>query len=407
VPKLSVFAQVQATAIAKNALKDSPRHWNNGLFRFQGRLWMCYRYHLMTSSGRCKTAICPIDDKTLQPAGPSQMLDLPETNGDEHMEDARLFEHQGQPYVSYTEMTGYQPGVDFKCVMKYARLSLRKTRAGEAWRVEETFLPKYGRNDWKSKEKNWVFFSVGPRLFCIYGDEPEHLVLELEGDRVVNEWKSPAPFWEWGVVRGGTPPALLADGNFLTVFHSSMPSEKPPTYVRYFAGAYVFRGQAPFDVLGISLKPLLSASEEDGHKVDPRYVEGWKPLVVFPCGLVQNRDSWLLSFGINDWQPAIARICSDRFVMASPDGTSRPSRYFRKANGSVPLGLFNPNRQSRMIHWKVPQAGAGCSAGPGYVKIESQREAEDIADQADVQEITRADYDRALLSRSSSSFVYG
>jgi predicted GH43/DUF377 family glycosyl hydrolase len=406
VAKPSVFQQIQATAILKSSLKDSPRHWNNGLFRFQGRLWMCYRYHLMTSSGRCKTAICPIDDKTLQPCGPSQMLELPETNGDEHTEDARLFEHQGQPYVSYTEMTGYKPGVDFKCVMKYARLSLRKTRAGEAWRVEETWLPAYGRNDWKSKEKNWIFYSIGKRLFCIYADDPEHVVLELEGARVINEWKSLRPFWEWGSVRGGTPPVRLADGNFLTVFHSSLATEMPPTYVRYFAGAYVFRGEAPFDVLGISLTPILSASEEDGHKVDPRYTEGWKPLVVFPCGLVQDRDSCLISFGVNDWSSAIARISLDRLTMVSPDGAGRPFRYFRKSNGSMPLGIYLPNRQSRLIHWLVPQAGAGCSAGPGYVKVQSQREAQEIADQPDVTEIPQEEYEHMVVQRSHSSMTY-
>lgn len=401
-PKPSVYRQVEAWPIAKNSLKDSPRHWNNGMFRYRGRLWMSYRFHLMSSSGRCKTAICPIDDATLQPCGPSQTIDLPESVGDEHMEDARLFLHRDEPYVSYTEMTGYQPGVDFKCVMKYARLKL----TGSRWKVEETWKPNYGRNDWKSKEKNWIFFSSGDRLYCIYGDEPSHTVLEVEGERIVGEWSTTKPFWEWGTVRGGTPPVVLPDGNMMAVFHSSVPTEQAPAYVRYFAGAYVFRGKAPFDVLSISPIPLMSASEEDGHKVDPRYINGWKPYVVFPCGLVKDGTNYLVSFGINDWQSAIARIPAEKFVMASADGMNRAPRCFRRPNGSIPLGIITASRQPKLLHWMVPSAGAGCSAGEGYIKVVSQREAQEIVDMEGVEEITLDEYDRVTRLKNSSSMVY-
>jgi predicted GH43/DUF377 family glycosyl hydrolase len=399
VAKQSVYRQVQATAIASNSLKDSPRHWNNGLFRFDGRLWMSYRFHLMTASGRCKTAICQLDESTLQPCAPSQMLDLPETNGDEHMEDARLFTFKGQPYVSYTEMTGYRPGVDFKCVMKYARVSLR----GNRWKVHETFLPRYGRNDWKSKEKNWIFFEEDGRLYTLYQTDPDHRVLELDGEKVIREYVSARPVWEWGTIRGGTPPVRLRDGTMLAIFHSSLPTEKPPAYVRYFAGAYRLSGKPPFQVLGISPRPILSASEEDGHKVDPRYIDGWKPYVVFPCGLVDAGQNYLVSFGINDWQSAIARLPVDSIDLVAADGSEVRPRYFMRANGSVPFHVMTPNRAPKTIMWIVPSPGPGSSAGCGYVKITSQRDAEEIADQPGVTEIAERDYERAIAVRVGRS----
>lgn len=354
---------------------------------------MAYRYHLMAASGRCKTAVCPIDGRTLQPSGPSQMLDLPDRTGDEHQEDARLFIFGEEPYVSYTAMVGYRPGVDFKCVMKYARLSLK----GDRWKFEKDWLPGYGRNNWKSKEKNWVFFEHDKRLYCIYADDPDHIVLEVDGDTVVREFKTPKPAWEWGIVRGGTPPIRMADGQLLCVFHSSIPREKPPNYVRYFAAAYRMDGAPPFKVNAISSRPFMSASEEDGHEVDPRYVDGWKPYVIFPAGLVENGPEYLVSFGINDWQAAIARIQPSLFRFIAPDGTEREIRYFKRPNGSLPLGIFNPNTQSKMLQWSVPFAGPGCSAGPGYIKISSQREAEEILEQADVKEISEEEYRRGMI----------
>lgn len=387
-PKPSVFKQVNATAIAKNSLKNSPRHWNNGLFRYRDRLWMAYRFHLMTAGGRCKTAVCPIDERTLQPSGPSQMLDLPDRTGDEHQEDARLFLYRGVPHVSYTAMVGYQPGVDFKCVMKYARLSLIRDR----WKVEEDWLPRYGRNDWRSKEKNWVFFESGGKLHCIYADDPEHTILEIDGDRVAREYRTPKPAWEWGIVRGGTPPLLMEDGSFITVFHSSIPREKKPHWVRYFSGFYRFGGDPPFRLTGISPKPILSASEEDGHEVDPRYIEGWKPYVVFPAGLVETPLEYLVSFGINDWQSAIARIPKAMVTFVPPDGSAPEPRYFRKSNGSLPVALFNPNSQSKVYYWSVPTPGPGCSAGEGYTRIINQREAEEVLEHPDVTEISEREY---------------
>ena len=399
--KPSVYRQVQATAIAKNSLKDSPRHWNNGLFRYDGRLWMSYRFHLMTASGRCKTAICRIDESSLQPCSPSQMLDLPETNGDEHMEDARLFTFGGQPYISYTEMTGYRPGVDFKCVMKYARLSLKGTR----WKVHETYLPRYGRNDWKSKEKNWIFFEDQGKLLAIYQTDPDHRVLEIDGERVVREHVSPMPFWEWGTIRGGTPPVRLRDGSLLAIFHSSVATETPPHYVRYFAGAYRISGAAPYQILGISLRPIISASEEDGHKVDPRYVDGWKPYVVFPCGLVEAGKNYLVSFGINDWQSAIAKLPVDSIDLIKPDGSELRPRFFTRANGSVPFHMFKQDRAPTAVVWKVPSAGAGCSAGRGYARVARQREAQEVAEIVGVTEITEQEYDRAMaLTPQGSMF---
>ncbi|MBU2072778.1 MAG: hypothetical protein KKA68_21295, partial [Gammaproteobacteria bacterium] len=152
--KPSLFEQLQAVAIDPTKLKPSPRHWNCGMLRYKNRLWLSYRYHLKQHAGRIATAIVEIDQKTFQPIGKSQWLKFSGPTGDEHHEDARLFMFRDEPHISFTEMRGYKPGVDYTSVMKYAKLKLR----GCKWEVEKVFHPRFGVNDGRAKEKNWVFF---------------------------------------------------------------------------------------------------------------------------------------------------------------------------------------------------------------------------------------------------------
>ncbi len=362
---------------------------------------MSYRYHLMSSSGRCKTAICPIDERTFQPTAPSQMLELPEPTKTEHQEDARLFVFNGEPYVSYTEMVGYKPGVDFTCVMKYARLSLH----GNRWKVDESWQPVYGRNHGRSKEKNWIFFEHDRRLFAVYEGCPDHRVLEIEGDRVVKEFVTAGPRWEWGELRGGTPPVLTDDGHFISIFHSSLPTEKPPAYVRYYAAAYKFEAKPPFKVVGISPRPILSGSEVDGHQIDPRYMEGWKPLVVFPCGLVYSGENLLISAGVNDWQCAIAKMPFNKLEFVAYDGSEIKPRFFMRENGSMPVNVVVPGRLPKNMPWIVPAAGAACSAGPGYMKVGSPREADEISELEGVSEISEHEFTMRSRPQNNHSFI--
>lgn len=390
--KPSVFAQVQATAVDSRRLLESPRHWNAGLLRYQDRLWMTYRYHLREEAGRCATAIVELDEK-FEPVGAGQRLMLSGPTGTEHHEDARLFMLGGKVHVSYTEMRGYRPGVDYTCVMKYAELRLR----GRRWEVVRAYHPQFGRNDGRQKEKNWVFFETPTGLHAVYESAPRHIVIRLEADRVVENFVSASPAWNFGQVRGGTPPLLQPDGTFLSVFHSSLPTEIPPHYVRYYAGAYSFAGVAPFAPQQISTRPILAGSEEDGHKVDPRLVDGWKPLCVFPCGLSPDTDGWLMSFGINDWGCAIARVAKESFHLGAADGSQIPARYFLSENAAMPVRVRDESGDPKFLHWSMlrNRPGRGCL---GIMKSDNPREAQEVFDYPNVQEIEKTDYETKLLT---------
>lgn len=396
-PKKSVFAQIEACAVPSHDLMPSPRHWNPGLFKYRNKFWLGYRYHREeTPDARCGVAMCEIDPHTGIPLGKSQMLKFYAPRGVEHHEDCRLFMFRGEPYISYTEMQGYVPGVNYTCTVKYARLKL----TGNKWSVVEEWQPKYGENTGFSKEKNWVFFEHEKELFCIYASDPEHVVLRIEDGKVVEEFKTQVPVWQWGHIRGGTPPVDLGDGRMMCIFHSSLPTEDPPHFVRYYAAAYTFEKKAPFRVLQISETPVISGSEEDGHRVDPRFVQGWKPFIPFPCGLIDDKDGWLVSFGINDWQCAVGRITESQLQLGAADGTSFKPRYFKVANGTVSVRYTDANQKIVFLPWEIVNDGRGCSAGAGYMKAVGAREAIEVSEHHGVIEIDQAEYDAAIRVRN-------
>lgn len=397
-PKPSIYSQLAAIQVRGKDMKPSPRHWNPGMIRYKGRLWVCYRYHLGREHGsRSATALVPVDKTTLQPTAPSQHLNLPGAVGDEHFEDARLFIYKGAPHVSYTQMTGYVPGVDYKCIIKYARLKLQ----GNRWIIDEVFYPRYGRNGGNSKEKNWSFFEHNGGLYIVYQDSPTRKVIRIEGETVLEEFESPGVTWPWGGIRGGAPPVpygptMGRDGtvnHFLTVFHSSLPTEQAPHFVRYFGAAYLFEAKAPFKVVSVSAMPVMAGSEADGHGEDPRYSNGWKPFVVFPCGCVPDGDDWLVSMGVNDWQCAVGRMTKADLKLISPDRSDAPMRYFLTMNGSLPVKIIGTDGHLAFLNWEIPRADRrGAMAPPGLYATNDGREAEVISEAQKTEEITAEQY---------------
>lgn len=393
-PKPSIYAQIPAVQVPPGPfMPASPRHWNMGLLRYKGRLWGSVRYHLPREhASRCAVALVPIDKATFQPTALFQHLNLPTVVGDEHFEDARLFMFNGQPHLSFTQMTGYQPGVDYACIMKYARLKL----LGNRWLIEEVFWPKFGANNGSKKEKNWAFFEHDKALHCVYSDGPNRKVIRLEGEKVVAEYDSPAATWPWGVIRGGAPPVLMADGQWLAVFHSSLATEEAPHFVRYYGGAYTFEAKPPFRITAISSRPIIAGSEADGHGMDPRYAAGWKPFVVFPCGCVPDGDDFLVSMGVNDWQCAVGRVTPAHLRLISPDHSDAPLRCFMTPNGSRPAKLTAADGQPRWIAWEVPSTDRrGAMAAPGYYATREGREAEALEESPRVEEISEEVYLKA------------
>jgi predicted GH43/DUF377 family glycosyl hydrolase len=243
------------------------------------------------------------------------------------IEDPRLFWFAGDLFIAFS-IARYGDELGWKCVQAYGKL----TKKGRTWSIQRVILPKHGANDWSGKEKNWTFFEAEGALRCIYDmGLSGWVVLELDGDEVVQEWRHPAPAWRWGRMSGGSP-AVDWEGQKLAVFHSW---ERHGLRHRLYHMAFVtFDATAPHAPRLMSTEPILTARDDWGA---PDHAQRWQPLCVFPGGLEVYGSKALVSYGRNDLSCATQVFRVDRL---RPVAGRRPMGRERRIRllGNVMLG---------------------------------------------------------------------
>jgi hypothetical protein len=252
-----------------------------------GRYLQTYRRHL------------PLSWKTILYSDNGYPIKLPrQFNGYSH-EDMRLFEHNGKQMASCV-IAKRTKGYQHRCIMVYGEMKIK----GDQWSLTNVKQPKYGNNNWRGMEKNWIFFSDGHGVCAIYGiSKGRQIVLELsEGGKIIAENFTKAPTWKYGEVRGGTTPLPHPSGNLIRFFHSRT-KERGMLNFRYHIGALLMENKPPFRIVKVTEHPLVSGDEE--------WMAGihhWKPNVVFPCGARMTWNNYILSYGKNDAQIINATI---------------------------------------------------------------------------------------------------
>lgn len=268
--------------------------YNPSLITHNGKWIMSCRWH-PTGVGMNKLVLMELDSNFNVTA--SHRMNIAGNS----IEDCRLFRWRDELWMSFVDST--YPKV-LGANVKYAKLDTEKWEIGHPWQVQ------WGQNqNPNAVEKNWVFFGVGQKLFCIYQSRPKQIVIEVEQDKVVSTHETEGPFWPWGEIRGGTAP-LLINGKLLRFFHSSLDNEVLPYYRRYYIGAHIMEAQPPFKTVKVSHAPILRGCEVNELQIHQRAsCVHYKPQVVFPCGAVALNDGTiLLSFGENDSACRVARL---------------------------------------------------------------------------------------------------
>lgn len=214
------------------------------------------------------------------------------------LEDARFHMFKGQPHISY--VCSQAVGNRFQCVQAYGPISIDEGQAT----VTKHIVPKYQGNDFSSMVKNWVFFEQGGKLFAIFGNlkaSMEQVVLEIEGDKVVKEHRSPAPSWPWGGIRGGC--VLPYKGQLLRFFHSRTGDTSRPLGFRYYIGASLMEPEPPFRTVMVSSFPIMAGNEKwtpNCHHV--------KRNVAICYGAIQDGGEFVISGGLNDCESFTMRL---------------------------------------------------------------------------------------------------
>jgi len=250
---------------------------------------------------------------TLEPSSDEIEIELPKIHPEEHFEDPRAIVQGDKIWLSCSTF-----------VLRASYTHQAFFLLDSDWNTLRRFDPAYGRNyeqPWTNDghEKNWLWFRHDGLPHAVYATDP-HVVVRFSGSLVpeaVIATKKTLP-WDLHEPRGGTPP-ILVDGLYWSFFHSSLSAK--PIKRRYFMGAYAFKPTHPFEIVKMTPKPMLIASEED--RTDPRV-----PFVVFPGGSLFNYHTrvWTVFIGVNDIDCAwikiphsdVEKLCIDLKEQAVP-----------------------------------------------------------------------------------------
>ena len=236
-----------------------------------------YRHHV--DGWKTKLAI--------QDGDTAEMISMPPDCFDFSIEDPRAFSLNGKKHLAYT----CSREIDGKW------FSIQAYGPMDGARVTKHIVPKYTGNDFSRMEKNWCPFEHDGKLFFIFGNlikTMEQLVIQVDGENVVKEFKSPAPQWHWGGIRGGA--IVQYKGQLVRFFHSRTGKGHKHYEFRYHIGASVMEMEPPFKTVMVSSFPILSGNEKpslDGCKQ-------WKPNCALPYGASVSGDTFTISGGLND-----------------------------------------------------------------------------------------------------------
>ncbi len=266
-------------------------YYNPALLQRDDGLWLitrrsCFRHDLKYGFNDLMTF--KLDDLHLPQFG--FPIRIPSDKA-EHFEDPRITIHNGRYFLSATNFIIYPNRT-------WTGAHQALIEIDHEWRTIKRYDPVYGGNRGKNPkfqrgdEKNWLWFSHDGALHMIYMTRP-HVVLRWnEKFSEAEEWttKIGHPAWKHGQPRGGSAPIRIGD-EYFSFFHSSI--DWRGSLRRYAMGAYAFEAKPPFTITRMTTKPLLVGSLNDPWALG-------KPLVVFPCAAILNKEWWTVSLGVND-----------------------------------------------------------------------------------------------------------
>lgn len=171
--------------------------------------------------------------------------------------------------------------------------------------------------DRREVEKNWAFFEAGGQVYASYSYRPHRVLkvdLDAPGTQIVatDAYTSdfPTEFERiFGPVHGGSQPVRVGD-TFVTMAHSSFALPEG----RVYRGVLMeFEATAPFRVRRMSKVPFdlpnAAGAEFKHDKLNPNVHE-----VIYPRGVIRHSDEWIVAYGLNDEECAIAVVPDSAFA---------------------------------------------------------------------------------------------
>jgi predicted GH43/DUF377 family glycosyl hydrolase len=121
--------------------------------------------------------------------------------------------------------------------------------------------------------------------------------------------------WESGRVGGGVPPIRTKEG-WLEIYHGNRKPEGQGEVGEYVGGALLLDLENPAKIRKRSPQPLLSPVNDYERK-------GFVPNVVFPTGLLDCGETWLIYYGAADTCVGVVEV-SQRELLDALHGSGEP-----------------------------------------------------------------------------------
>lgn len=273
-------------------------YFNCGIFQRHGERWLVTRKAMPENNnpfGRNSVVAFRMANEFV--VGPEIKVGLLSKAVDEHFEDPRVVQYDGRTWISCCNFVwGKTWTVPHQILCE----------VDDNWKTIRRHDVVYGKNGNhvlrnKGWEKNWLWFFHDGQPHMVYMTHPHSVVRFDWNFRVVDEYHTmPSNLnWNFGQMRGGTPPVLV-DGEYWTFFHSSLEWREQGSR-RYHMGAYTFENKPPFKIKRYTQLPILSGSSQD------RWAHP-KPVVVFPGGALIAKGIWTVTFGVNDLNCGLIEI---------------------------------------------------------------------------------------------------
>lgn len=294
-----------------------PEAFNPSIIKWKGRWLMSFRViefpeqvSSFCSATESELGLIWLDDE-FNPVGKPQFIQLDHAYKQRPYllaEDARLVANEDKLYLIYSaNKEAIITDAGFR--MYVAELS----DDGDCFfAVRNECLSCFEGENPCRREKNWVPFVYENELLLAYQLFPHKIFRpRLDGSECCDTIATSVPshVWEWGELRGGTPALKLNDSYYLSFFHSctflSSVHSNNNCVPHYFIGAYLFSAEPPFEIKYISPEPIIGKNFYHGCKYKPY----WHPVcVVFPCGLVIDKNEIWIVYGRQDHEIWMAKF---------------------------------------------------------------------------------------------------
>jgi len=276
----------------ESALVKTQSHvWlNNAIAVYRGRRLMTYRSEHQPYWQHSQIGICECYDNWVPVPKTAKTFACPRA------EDARLFVHEGDLYMPYTDN-------------KFQLLSKLRDDLAIDWIRQFTEVPGVVL---QAQEKNWSFFSHWSGIHAVYSINPHSVLAYRDGQLRLCAEQAWTFHWPYGELRGGAPPVLF-QGLYWHWFHSSHRMAfgrddcRWNLSRRYHVGVYAFEAKPPFRPVACVRWPVISGADRERRSM-PGINRPSEHAVVFPCGAVRTETGWWLSYGENDIRCCVAFV---------------------------------------------------------------------------------------------------